>query len=216
MVVNLSERYSVLCDWLSEIRDEQVQKDAMRFRYNLERIGEIAAYEISGQLKYQEKEVRTPLGVASCKTLSRQPVLATIFRAGLPLHAGLTRFFDRAEHAFLGAYRKHRPDGSFEISLGYLSCPPLEGRTLILADPMLATGSSLLTALQRLLEAGRPEQVHVVSAIASRQGVSNILTAFPDAQVWAGDIDPLLDERGYIIPGLGDAGDLAYGSKMQD
>lgn len=216
MVVNLSERYSVLCDWLSEIRDEQVQKDAMRFRYNLERIGEIAAYEISGHLKYREKEVHTPLGIAACKTISQQPVLATIFRAGIPLHAGLTRFFDRAGHAFLGAYRKHRPDGSFEISLGYLSCPALEGRTLILADPMLATGASVVTALERLLEAGRPEQIHVVSAIASLQGVSKILTSFPDACIWAGDIDPLLDERGYIIPGLGDAGDLAYGSKIQD
>lgn len=215
MVVNLSDRYSVLCDWITEIRDAMIQKDALRFRFNMERIGEVAAYEISRGLQNETLRVTTPLGVADCRTLSRQPVLATILRAGIPLHGGLARFFDRADHAFAGAYRKHRQDGGFDISLDYLSCPPLEGRDLILADPMLATGASLVMVLRRLLQSGVPAQIHIVSAIAAARGVAAVEAAFPGACIWAGAVDPLLDERGYIIPGLGDAGDLAYGSKTQ-
>lgn len=215
MIVNLSEHYSVLCDWIAEIRDEKIQKDKMRFRHNMERIGEIAAYEISKQLSFQQQEVTTPLGRAAVKRILQQPVLATILRAGIPLHTGLSRFFDQAEHAFVGAYRKHRPDGSFEISLDYLSCPKLNGKMLILADPMLATGSSLVKTIDELLKAGKPDHIHVVSVIAANAGIEKLKAAYPEVSVWAGDIDLRLNDKGYIIPGLGDAGDLAYGSKEQ-
>jgi uracil phosphoribosyltransferase len=216
MTINLSEHYSILCDWIAEIRDEEIQKDPLRFRHNIERIGEIAAYEISRQLSYSPKTVKTPLGNAPCKILMKQPVLATILRAGIPLHTGLNRFFDRAGHAFAGAYREHHPDGSFDINLGYLSCPPLDGSHLILADPMLATGASLIKTLDQLLKYGQPERIDVVSVIAATDGISRIENAFPDVSIWAGDIDTQLNEKGYIIPGLGDAGDLAYGSKKQE
>lgn len=215
MIFNLSEHYSVLCDWIAEIRDEQIQKDRMRFRYNMERIGEIAAYEISKLLSFSPHKVNTPLGIAEGKKIEKQPVLGTILRAGIPLHTGLSRIFDQAEHAFVGAYRKHQPDGSFEISLEYLSCPSLEEKILILADPMLATGSSLVKTLEKLMQAGQPTHIHVVSVIAASQGIEYLKNAYPEVSVWAGDIDPVLNEKGYIIPGLGDAGDLAYGSKEQ-
>lgn len=215
MIINLSEQYSILCDWVAEIRDEQVQKDRLRFRYNMERIGEIAAYEISKTLPHSQKRIKTPLGTATCEVATEQPVLATILRAGIPLHTGLSRFFDQSGHAFVGAYRKHRPDGSFEISLDYLSCPPLTGRILILADPMLATGSSLVTALEQLLRVGVPAQIHVVSVVAATEGIQNVTAAYPGISLWAGAIDHELNEKGYIIPGLGDAGDLAYGGKTQ-
>lgn len=216
MVINLSEQYSILSDWIAEIRDEAVQKDRMRFRYNMERIGEVAAYEISKQLKGVQKEVSTPLGVAVCKTIARQPVLATILRAGIPLHTGLSRCFDRAGHAFIGAYRKHRSDGSFDISLDYLSCPELEGSDLIVADPMLATGASLVKTLDQLLKVGRPAHIHVVSVIAATAGIARVQAAYPEVSFWAGAIDHQLNDKGYIIPGLGDAGDLAYGTKTQE
>jgi uracil phosphoribosyltransferase len=215
MVINLSEHYSVLCDWLAEIRDVEVQKDPLRFRHNMERIGEIAAYEISRHLTFSEKNIQTPLGTAKCKILTKQPVLATILRAGIPLHRGLNRFFDHAGHAFAGAFREHRPDGSFEINLGYLSCPPLDESHLILADPMLATGASLVKTLDHLLKYGRPNRIDVVSVIAATDGIRKVQDAYPEVSIWAGDIDRKLNEKGYIIPGLGDAGDLAYGSKKQ-
>lgn len=213
MVTNLSAQYSVLCDWISEIRDQAIQQDSLRFRHNLERIGEVAAYEISKRLAYTEREVVTPLGTAAGKTLSTQPVLATILRAGIPMLTGLSRIFDQAGQAFVGAYRKHRPDGSFDISLDYVSCPPLEGRVLILADPMLATGASLVKALHELHQQGTPTEIHVVAAIAATPGIHAVETAFPRASLWVGDVDPVLNDLGYIIPGLGDAGDLAYGPK---
>jgi uracil phosphoribosyltransferase len=216
MVINLSEQYSILSDWIAEIRDEAVQKDRMRFRHNMERIGEVAAYEVSKQLKGVQKEVSTPLGVAVCKTIARQPVLATILRAGIPLHTGLSRCFDRAGHAFIGAYRKHRSDGSFDISLDYLSCPELEGSDLIVADPMLATGASLVKTLDQLLKVGRPAHIHVVSVIAATGGITRVQAAYPEVSFWAGAIDHQLNDKGYIIPGLGDAGDLAYGTKTQE
>jgi uracil phosphoribosyltransferase len=215
MVINLSEKYSVLCDWIAEIRDEQVQKDRMRFRYNMERLGEVAAYEISRLLPSREKQVQTSLGTSSCKVLDQQPVLATILRAGIPLHTGLYRFFDQAESAFAGAYRKHHENGSFDISLDYLSCPPLEDRILILADPMLATGASLVKTLNQLSETGQPAQIHIVSAIAATEGIRRVLESYAHAFIWAGAIDTELNDKGYIIPGLGDAGDLAYGNKAQ-
>lgn len=215
MVVNLSENYSLLCDWISEIRDEEVQKDRMRFRRNLERIGEVAAIEISKCLPYTEGEVQTPMGTASGKSLMNQPVIATILRAGLPLHQGLLNYFDKADNAFISAYRKHNRDGSFEISLDYISCPELEGRAVIISDPMLATGSSLVKTIQFLREEGHPSEIHVVVAIACTVGIEYVLRAEPNCRIWCGDIDDELTAKGYIVPGLGDAGDLAFGTKVQ-
>lgn len=215
MVVNLSEEYSLLCDWISEIRDEEVQKDRMRFRRNLERIGEVAAIEISKVLPYTEREVQTPMGTATAKSLKDQPVIATILRAGLPLHQGLLNYFDKADNAFISAYRKHNRDGSFEISLDYISCPELEGRAVIISDPMLATGSSLVKTIQFLREEGHPSEIHVVVAIACTVGIEYVLRAEPNCKIWCGDIDDELTAKGYIVPGLGDAGDLAFGTKVQ-
>jgi uracil phosphoribosyltransferase len=215
MVVNLSEQYSLLSDWISEIRDEELQKDRMRFRRNLERIGEIAAYEISKTLPFVEKEVQTPLGTATCKVMKDQPVITTILRAGLPLHQGLLNFFDRADNGFISAYRKHQRDGSFEISLQYVSCPDLEGRVVVISDPMLATGASLVKTIQYLREEGRPAEIHVVVAIACTVGIEFVLRSEPNCKVWCGAIDDELTAKGYIVPGLGDAGDLAYGTKVQ-
>lgn len=215
MVVNLSEQYSLLSDWISEIRDEEVQKDRLRFRRNLERIGEVAAYEISKRLPYIDKEVQTPLGTAMVKVLRDQPVVTTILRAGLPLHQGLLNFFDKADNGFISAYRKHQRDGSFEISLQYVSCPDLEGRVVIISDPMLATGASLVKTIQYLREEGHPAEIHVVVAIACTVGIEFVLRSEPQCKIWCGAIDDELTAKGYIVPGLGDAGDLAYGVKVQ-
>lgn len=205
----------MICEWISELRDVQVQNDRMRFRRNLERIGEIAAYEISRRLEYEEKEVQTPLGISQCKVLKEQPVLATILRAGLPLHQGLLNYFDKADNAFISAYRKHNRDGSFEISLDYISCPELENRVVIISDPMLATGSSLVKTIQYLREEGHPREMHVVVAIACTVGIEYVLRSEPNVKIWCGAIDEELTAKGYIVPGLGDAGDLAFGTKVQ-
>jgi uracil phosphoribosyltransferase len=215
MVVNLSQDYSLLSNWIGELRDGEIQGDRMRFRRNLERVGEVAAYEISKQLSFEEKEIQTPLGTAICKVLSDQPVLATILRAGLPLHQGLLNYFDKADNAFISAYRKHNRDGSFEISLDYISCPELEGRVVIISDPMLATGSSLVKTIQFLREEGHPSQIHIVVAIACTVGIEYVLRSEPNCRLWCGAIDDELTAKGYIVPGLGDAGDLAYGTKVQ-
>lgn len=215
MVVNLSEQYSLLCDWISEIRDEAVQQDRMRFRRNLERIGEFAAIEISKTLAFVDKEVQTPLGTAVVKSLKAQPVLATILRAGLPLHQGLLNYFDKADNGFISAYRKHQRDGSFEISLDYVSCPELEGRVVIVSDPMLATGASLVKTIQYLREEGHPSEIHIVVAIACTVGIEFVLRSEPQAKIWCGAIDDELTAKGFIVPGLGDAGDLAFGNKAQ-
>jgi uracil phosphoribosyltransferase len=215
MVVNLSQHYSLLSDWVSEIRDTEVQTDRMRFRRNLERIGEVAAFEISKELLYIEKEIQTPLGISNCKVLKEQPVLATILRAGLPLHNGLLNYFDKADNAFISAYRKHNKDGTFDISLDYVSCPELENRVVIVSDPMLATGSSLVKTIQFLREEGHPSQIHVVAAIACTVGIEYVLRSEPTCKVWCGAIDDELTAKGYIVPGLGDAGDLAFGTKVQ-
>jgi uracil phosphoribosyltransferase len=215
MVVNLSEQYSLLSDWIGEIRDVEIQKDRLRFRRNLERIGEVAAFEISRTLPYVEKEVQTPLGTATVKVLKEQPVITTILRAGLPLHQGLLSFFDKADNGFISAYRKHNRDGSFEISLDYVSCPELEGRVVIVSDPMLATGSSLVKTIQYLREEGHPSSIHVVVAIACTVGIEFVLRSEPNCKIWCGAIDDELTAKGYIVPGLGDAGDLAYGTKVQ-
>ena len=215
MIVNLSQQHSLITNWIAEIRSADIQKDRLRFRRNLERIGEAAAYEISKVLPFVEKEVQTPLGIADCKVLKEQPVLATILRAGLPLHQGLLNFFDQADNAFISAYRKHNKDGSFEISLDYVSCPELENRVVIISDPMLATGSSLVKTIHFLKEEGRPREIHIVAAIACTVGIEYVKREEPNVTIWCGDIDDELTAKGYIVPGLGDAGDLAYGNKVQ-
>jgi uracil phosphoribosyltransferase len=215
MVINLSNEYSLLSNWVSELRDEELQKDRMRFRRNLERIGEVAAYEISRHLHFEEREIQTPLGTAVCKVLKEQPVLATILRAGLPLHHGLLNYFDKADNAFISAYRKHHRDGSFEISLDYVSCPELEDRVVIISDPMLATGSSMVKTIQFLRGEGHPSEIHIVVAIACTVGIEYVLRSEPNCRLWCGTIDDELTAKGYIVPGLGDAGDLAFGTKIQ-
>ena len=215
MVKNLSAEHSLISNWVSELRDVDVQNDRMRFRRNLERIAEVIGYEISKQLESEEKEVTTPMGTATCKVLKEQPVLATILRAGLAMHNGLLSYFDRADNAFLSAYRKHHADGTFDIRLEYMSCPEIEGRVVIISDPMLATGSSLVKSIQHLKEEGNIKELHIVCAIACSVGIEYVLRAEPKATIWCGDIDDELTAKGYIVPGLGDAGDLAYGAKMQ-
>lgn len=215
MVKNLSEQHSLLSNWIGELRNTEIQGDRMRFRRNLERIGEVMAYEISKALPCEDREIGTPLGISVCKVLSRQPVLATILRAGLPLHQGMLNYFDRADNAFISAYRKHHGDGSFEIELEYLSCPSLEDRILIISDPMLATGASLVKTIHMLKEEGTPAAIHVVSAIACTVGIEYVRREQPDVTIWCGAIDEELTAKGYIVPGLGDAGDLAFGEKTQ-
>jgi len=215
MIVNLSSTNSLVGEWLSEIRSMEIQTDRMRFRRNMERLGEVAAYEISKTMEYEEKEIQTPLGIANCRVLKQQPVLATILRAGLALHQGLVHYFDKADHAFVSAYRKHKHDGSFEISLEYISCPDLENRIVIISDPMLATGASLVKTIHFLKEEGPPKEIHVVCAIACTVGIEYVKRESPSVTIWCGDIDEELTAKGYIVPGLGDAGDLAFGTKAQ-
>ena len=215
MIVNFSQQHSLISNWVGELRDTEIQKDRMRFRRNLERIGEAAAYEISKVLPFIEKEVQTPLGIAIARVLKEQPVLATILRAGLPLHQGLLNFFDQADNAFISAYRKHEKDGSFTISLDYVSCPELDDRVVIISDPMLATGSSLVKTIHFLKEEGHPREIHIVTAIACTVGIEYVKREEPSVTIWCGDIDDELTAKGYIVPGLGDAGDLAFGTKVQ-
>ena len=215
MVINLSAAYSLVNDWVSELRHTDIQTDRMRFRKNLERIGEVMAYEISKTLDWEEKEIPTPLGISVCKVMKEQPVLATILRAGLPFHQGVLNFFDKADNAFVSAYRKHHRDGSFEISIEYVSCPDLDGRVLIISDPMLATGASLVKTIQFLRAEGKPRETHIVSAIACTVGIELVQREEPSAKIWCGAIDDELTAKGYIVPGLGDAGDLSFGSKSQ-
>ncbi len=215
MVINLSENHSLVSNWVSELRDVGIQNDRIRFRTNLERIAEVIAYEISKTLPYETREVETPLGIHNSKVLKNQPVLATILRAGLAMHNGLLNFFDRGDNAFISAYRKHHRDGSFEINLEYVSCPDLDGRILIISDPMLATGASLVKTIQYLKEEGSPAEIHFICAIACTVGIEYVRREAPDVKIWCGDIDDELTAKGYIVPGLGDAGDLAFGSKTQ-
>ena len=215
MVINLSEQHSLISNWISELRDIDIQNDRVRFRSNLQKVAEVTAYEISKQLDWIEKETTTPLGTVQCKVLTSQPVLATILRAGLAMHQGLLNYFDRADNAFISAYRKHNPDGTFDISLEYISCPDMENRVVIISDPMIATGASMVKTIHYLREEGNPSVIHIVCAIACTVGIEYILRAEPKATIWCGDIDDELTAKGYIVPGLGDAGDLAYGVKVQ-
>jgi len=214
-VNNLSLKPSVFSQFMAEIRDEAVQTDSMRFRRNLERVGEIMAYEISKTLDFEAQTVTTPLGNAECNVFVSQPVLATILRAGLPLHQGFLNYFDRAENTFVSAYRIHHNDeDAFDVEVEYLASPDLGDKTVILCDPMLATGSSMLLAYKALLERGRPRHVHVATVIASEQGIRFLQQNMPiETTIWTGAVDRELTSRAYIVPGLGDAGDLAYGSK---
>jgi uracil phosphoribosyltransferase len=216
MVIDLSKNNSLLNHWVAELRDVQVQNDRMRFRRNIERIGEVAAYELSKTLRFKSVDVTTPLGIASTSLLEEQPVLGTILRAGLPLHQGMLNYFDKADNAFISAYRKHHPDGSFEISLEYLSCPDLNNRILILCDPMLATGASIVETIQAIQKTYTPAQIHIVVTIASQKGIEHVEKELgADTPIWCAAIDPILNDKSYIVPGLGDAGDLAFGTKMQ-
>lgn len=215
VVVNLSEHHSLVSNWVAELRDRNIQQDRLRFRLNLERIAEAAAYEISKVIPFIEKEIETPLGTAVCKVMKEQPILATILRAGLPMHNGLLNYFDRADNAFVAAYRKHEKDGSFEINMEYISCPDLDDRILIISDPMLATGASLVKAIQFLKEEGNPKEIHLVTAIACTIGIEYVKREVPAVTIWCGGVDEELTAKSYIVPGLGDAGDLAYGVKVQ-
>jgi uracil phosphoribosyltransferase len=215
MVKNLSEQHSLISNYVGELRNVEVQNDRLRFRRNLERIAEIIGYEISKTLPWEDKEITTPMGISVCKTLKEQPVLATILRAGLPMHNGLLNYFDKADNAFISAYRKHNTDGSFEIALEYMAAPDIENRILIVSDPMLATGSSLVKTIQFLRGEGNFKELHIACAIACTVGIEYVRRAEPQATIWCGDIDDEITAKGYIVPGLGDAGDLAYGVKLQ-
>lgn len=215
MIYELGKENSLLDQFLAEIRDEEIQKDSMRFRRNIERVGEICAYEISKKLEWIKKEVTTPLGTANVSILKEQPVIATILRAGLPFHQGMLNYFDKAENAFISAFRKHRSDGTFEVQVEYMACPDLNGKTLILCDPMMATGHSIELVFKTMKRNGIPKTVHVASVIASRQGVDHVKKYMPiNTSIWCCAIDEELTAQSYIVPGLGDAGDLAFGNKL--
>lgn len=216
MLHNLSEQNSIFNQFTAELRDTTIQKDSMRFRRNLERMGEIMSYEISKTLEYTTKETTTPLGIAETSHLVSQPVIATILRAGLPMHMGVLNYFDYAENAFISAYRRHHKDNTFDIHVEYVSSPNLDGKTLILCDPMIATGGSILLAYKAILAKGTPKHVHIVSAISSRQGIDYVKANMPTQNftIWCGAIDEELTAHSYIVPGLGDAGDLAFGEKI--
>jgi uracil phosphoribosyltransferase len=215
MVHHIANTNSLVNTWINELRNVDIQSDRMRFRKNIERIGEVIAYEISKTLPFKAVEVNTPLGIYNGSALQSEPVIATIFRAGFPLFQGMLNYFDKADCAFVAAYRKHHADGSFNIKQEYVTCPNLEGRTLIITDPMLATGASLIMALNELFEYGKPTAVHIVVSIACTEGIDYVRQKYPEAIIWAADIDEELTAKGYIVPGLGDAGDLCFGSKMQ-
>lgn len=213
--MELVKQPSIAGHFIAELRDAQVQRDPMRFRRNLERVGEVLAMELSRTLVYEPREVTTPLGLAQANLLKEQPVLATILRAGLPLHQGMLNYFDRADNAFISAYRKHRKgEEGFDIEVEYLSSPRLDDRVLVICDPMLATGQSMVLVYKALLRLGIPKQLHVVSAIASSEGLEHAKLHLPaGTRFWIGAIDEEMTAQAYIVPGLGDAGDLAYGSK---
>lgn len=214
---NLSLQNSILNNFLTEIRDVDIQKDSMRFRRNIERIGEILSYEMSKTLSYKSETVQTPMEKCTISLPENDIVLCSILRAGVPLHNGLLNYFDKAENAFISAYRhhKHNPE-SFEIIVEYLACPDLEGKTLILADPMLATGQSMVATFEALKPFGKPKEVHLISVIGAQDGVDFVKQNFDsNSHLWIAAIDETLNDKGYIVPGLGDAGDLAYGKKLQ-
>ena len=214
---HLLEKDSIANKFVAELRDVHLQKDRMRFRRNIERLGEILGYELSKYLQYKDQKIKTPLGEASIALPVEEIVLCSILRAGLPLHTGLLNYFDDADNSFISAYRHHPfEDERFEIVVEYLASPSLEGKTLVLADPMLATGRSFVNVLQALEAMGKPKQIHLVSVIGATEGITHVKENFPDnSHLWIATVDEKLDERGYIVPGLGDAGDLCFGTKKQ-
>ncbi|WP_432714280.1 uracil phosphoribosyltransferase [Pedobacter sp.] len=214
MIFDLSKTESIANVFISELRDENIQKDAMRFRKNLERLGEFFAYEISKTLTYTSCETQTPLGIANCRQLSTQPVLATIIRAGLPMHKGLLNIFDKAESAFITAFRKSNNLGGFNIQIEYISTPDLTEKVVIMADPMLATGLSMVLCCKELMNRFQIKELHIIAAIASTEGIRHVRANLPKAKLWIGAIDEEMTSKSYIVPGLGDAGDLAYGNKL--
>ncbi|HXU28221.1 MAG TPA: uracil phosphoribosyltransferase [Bacteroidia bacterium] len=216
MIHILSEQTSILNQYIAEIRDKHIQQDRIRFRRNMERIGEFFAYEISKTLTYNKTITETVLAEAQTLTLAEQPVIATILRAGLPLHTGILNVLDGAQNAFVSAFRKHHKDNSFEIQIEYLSSPALDNKVLILTDPMLATGSSMVLAYKALLSKGKPKHTHIVAVIASKEGVEYVRKNMPDNNytLWLAAVDEELTAHSYIVPGLGDAGDLAFGEKL--
>ena len=214
MIFELSKINSLANVFISELRDENIQKDAMRFRRNLERLGEYFAFEISKTLEYVPNETQTPLGIAPCVKLKEQPVLATILRAGLPMHQGLLNIFDQAESAFIAAYRTNHKSGRFKIQMDYVASPDLTDKVVILADPMLATGLSMVMCCKELIAKYKLRELHIVSAIASTEGIRHVRANLPKAKLWIGAIDEEMTSKAYIVPGLGDAGDLAYGLKQ--
>lgn len=214
MIFELSKTSSIANNFIAEMRDELIQKDSMRFRRNLERLGEFFAYEISKTLKYTEADIQTPLGIAKCNILTEQPVLATILRAGLPMQQGMLNVFDKADCAFITAYRKTKKSGDFIIQMEHISAPDLEGKTVILVDPMLATGLSMVLCAKELINRYKVEKLHIVAAIASTEGVKHVKANLPKANLWLGAVDDEMTSKSYIVPGLGDAGDLAFGVKV--
>lgn len=214
MIFDLSKTTSVANVLVAELRDEQIQRDAMRFRRNLERLGEFFAWEISKTLTYTDTLTQTPLGISPSKQLESQPVLATILRAGLPMQQGFLHIFDRAESAFISAYRKPHVNGPLEIKIDYISAPDLSDKVVILIDPMLATGLSMVSCCKELIAQYKIKELHIVAAIASAEGLKHVRANLPLAKLWLGAIDEEMTSKSYIVPGLGDAGDLAYGSKI--
>jgi len=212
---NFSKTNSIYNNFLAQLRDLKVQKDRMRFRRNLERLGEITAYEISKKLEFQNSAVYSPLGVAEMNTIEEQPIIATILRAGLPLHQGFINYFDSADNCFISAYRKHTNNEDFDVEIEYLASPSIDGKVVILTDPMIASGASMVLAYRALLSKGKPKHVHVVGVISSLEGINYVKKHMPEnTTIWIGAIDEEMTAQSYIVPGLGDAGDLAFGEKM--
>ena len=214
-IINLGKQNSIFNHFIREIRDVNIQKDSMRFRRNIERIGEIFAYEISKKMEYENKDITTPLGISTESLMTEKPVLATILRAGLPLHQGLLNYFDRSDNCFISAFRKHKKGGNFEIKIEYMSSPSLDGKTVVLCDPMLASGNSMVLAMKALLSKGKPKHIHIVAIITSTEGIQYLKenTPFRNCTLWLGAQDAEMTSQSYIVPGLGDAGDLAFGEK---
>ena len=214
-IINLGEQNSIFNHFIREIRDVNIQKDSMRFRRNIERIGKIFAYEISKKMEYENKDITTPLGISIESLMIEKPVLATILRAGLPLHQGLLNYFDRSDNCFISAFRKHKKGGDFEIKIEYMSSPSLDGKTVVLCDPMLASGNSMVLAMKALLSKGKPKHIHIAAIIASAEGIQYLKenTPFRNCTLWLGAQDAEMTSQSYIVPGLGDAGDLAFGEK---
>lgn len=215
MIKDFNIQHSLVNQYLKELRDVTIQKDRLRFNRNIERLGEIFAYEISKVLPFKQTETQTPLGIAHTQVIAEQPVIATILRAGIPLQQGMLRYFDNADCAYISAYRNYNEDGTFKsVVVEYLATPALDDRIFILADPMLATGTSIVSTYKEFIKKGKPKHVHIVSVIGSKQGVEYVCKHIPEATIWIGGIDEVLNEHGYIIPGLGDAGDLLFGEKL--